>query len=231
MNTATGVIKTIMTNASGDYQAIDLQIGRYQVTAEHAGFNPLTSQEYKLEINQSERIDFKMTVAGSTQTVTVGVQAARIDTVTSTVGYSVTGAAITEMPLNGRDPLDLAELQPGVTNANNPGSVDDGTNHQSLAGGRSDSVGYLLDGGDNNNLLFNAVVFTPNPDAVEEFRILQSNYSAEYGRNGGGQISIVTKSGTNRLHGSLFDYARNEAFDANRFYKKRPNPTGKRCTA
>jgi len=224
MNTATGVIKTTMTNASGDYQAIDLQIGRYQVTAVHAGFNPLTSQEYKLEINQSERIDFKLTVAGSTQTVTVGVQAAQIDTVTSTVGYSVTGAAITEMPLNGRDPLDLAELQPGVTNANNPGSVNDGTNHQSIAGGRSDSVGYLLDGGVNNNLLFNAVVFTPNPDAVEEFRILQSDYSAEYGRNGGGQISIVTKSGTDRLHGSLFDYARNEAFDANRFYNKRANP-------
>jgi len=96
-----------------------------------------------------------------------------------------------------------------------------GTGSFNIAGGRSDSVTFLLDGGINNNLLNNGVVYQPNPDAVAEFRILESNYSAEYGRNGGGIISVVTKSGTNTLHGSAYDFGRNDAFNANSFFNKR----------
>ena len=88
----------------------------------------------------------------------------------------------------------------------------------SIAGGRSDSVTFLLDGGLNNNLLDNSVVFNPNPDTIAEFHILESNYSAEYGRNGGGVISVVTKSGTNQWHGSAFEFLRNDAFNANDYF-------------
>src|SRR5438128_3173512 len=88
----------------------------------------------------------------------------------------------------------------------------------SVAGQRTDSITYLLDGGLNNNLLDNSVVFNPNPDTIEEFRILTSNYTAEYGRNSGGIVSTVVKSGTNTLHGSLFEYLRNDAFNANTFF-------------
>ena len=91
-----------------------------------------------------------------------------------------------------------------------------------MGGGRTDSVTYLLDGGLNNDLVSNGVVYNPNPDSVAEFRILTSNYTAEYGRNGAGVISVVTKSGTNQFHGSAFEFVRNTDFDANAYFNKDP---------
>ena len=110
-------------------------------------------------------------------------------------GGTVTGEAIFELPLNGRNTLDLLATQPGVT-LTNPDSGAAG--NYSIGGGRTDSVTYLLDGGLNNDLLSNDVVVNPNPDAVAEFRVLESTYGAEYGRNAGGIVSIVSKSGTNQ---------------------------------
>src|SRR5207249_9366650 len=98
---------------------------------------------------------------------------------------------------------DLAKLQPGVTESDDDNT---GAGNFSIAGGRTDSVTFLLDGGLNNDLLDNGVVLNPNPDTIAEFRILTSNYTAEYGRNSGGIISVVTKSGTNEFHGSLFEF-------------------------
>jgi hypothetical protein len=109
-------------------------------------------------------------------------------------------------------------MQPGVTTGNNPGN--DSAGSVSIAGGRTDSVTFLLDGGNNTNLLGNSVLFNPNPDAVEEFRILENNYSAEYGRNGGGVITIVTKGGTNSYHGSLYEFNRNPSLEANDYFNK-----------
>src|SRR5208283_1307948 len=129
---------------------------------------------------------------------------------------TVDGNAIYELPLNGRNTLDLLATQPGATAKNSDASRQAGS--YSIGGMRSDSVTYLLDGGNNNHLINSDVVINPNPDAVAEFRVLESNYSAEYGRNGGGIVSVVTKSGTNSLHGTAFDYLRNEDFDANTFF-------------
>ena len=113
------------------------------------------------------------------------------------------GETIQRAPLDGRDVLDLAKLLPGVTETNDDSGA---AGNYSIAGGRSDSVTFLLDGALNNNLLDNSVVYNPNPDTIAEFRLLESNYSAEYGRNGGGVISVVTKSGTNAWHGSAFEF-------------------------
>src|SRR5436309_11310866 len=134
---------------------------------------------------------------------------------------SVTANQIQSMPLNGRNTLDLALLQPGVIPSIAGGNLNvcGGTSTCfSVAGGRQDSVTYLLDGGVNNNLLNNGVVLNPNPDMIEEFRILTSTYNAEYGRNGGGIVSVVTKSGTNEFHGTAYDYVRNDALNANSFF-------------
>src|SRR5262249_13955883 len=128
----------------------------------------------------------------------------------------VTSRPIVNLPLNGRNVLSLALLQPGVTETTGPGNF-------SIAGGRGDSITFLLDGGNNNNLLNNLVVFNPNPELVAEFRILSSNYTAEYGRNGGGIVSVVTKSGTNHIHGSAYDFLRNDALNANSFFNNRDN--------
>ena len=150
----------------------------------------------KLEINQSMKLDFRLEVGSTAETVQVEASGSGVETVNATLGATVTANQITNAPLNGRNAFDLALLMPGVI----PAVAGNGT--FSIAGGRGDSVTYLLDGGMNNNLLSNAPVLNPNPDAIEEFRVLTSNYTAEYGRSGGGIVSVVTKSGTNAFHGS-----------------------------
>ncbi len=145
-----------------------------------------------------------------------------------TLGASITSRPIVDLPLNGRNVLDLAILEPGVTPHNND---DTSAGTYNIAGSRSDSVTFVLDGGVDNNLLSNGVVYTPNPDAVQEFRILTSNYTAEYGRNAGGIVSVVTKSGSNTIHGSLFEFNRNDAYNAEAYFAKKndlPKDTLKR---
>jgi hypothetical protein len=216
-NTATQVSRKTKTANDGSYQILALPIGNYKVTAEHEGFRTVLSDQYKLLINQALRVDIRMEVGAATQTVEVGAAAAAVETVNPTLGQSVTGRTLTDMPLNGRDMLDLALLQPGVTESNDD---NEGAGKYSIAGGRTDSVTFLLDGGNNNDLIDNSNVLDPNPDAIAEFRILTSDYTSEYGRNGGGIISVVTKSGTNQIHGSGFEFLRNRVFDANDYFNK-----------
>jgi hypothetical protein len=214
-NTATQVVRTATADNEGHFQVLALPIGNYTLRAEHSGFRTVISAEQKLFINQALRIDVKMEVGSTTEKVDVGAEAAPVETVNATLGQSVTGRTLTNMPLNGRDMLDLALLQPGVTESNDDNG---GAGNYSIAGGRTDSVTFLLDGGLNNDLLDNSNLLDPNPDTVAEFRLLTSNYTAEYGRNGGGIISVVTKSGTNQLHGSVFEFFRNRVLDANDFF-------------
>ena len=216
-NLATGDVHQTATDKDGFFQVLSLPIGTYTVTVDHAGFRKQIFEKQALQINQSLRLDSKLEIGQQSETIEVREQAVSIETVNQTVGATVVGEAIKQAPLNGRNVLDLALLQPGVTETNGD-STAAGT--YSIAGGRSDSVTFLLDGGLNNNLLDNSVVFNPNPDTIAEFRILESNYSAEYGRNGGGVISVVTKSGTNEWHGSAFEFLRNEDFNANTFFNK-----------
>jgi outer membrane receptor protein involved in Fe transport len=214
-NTATQVVRTAAADSQGYFQVLALPIGNYKVKAEHAGFRTVVSAEQKLFINQALRIDIKMGVGTASETIDVGAEAAPVETVNPTLGQSITGRTLTNMPLNGRDMLDLALLQPGVTESNDDNG---GAGNYSIAGGRTDSVTFLLDGGLNNDLLDNSNLLDPNPDAVAEFRLLTSDYTAEYGRNGGGVISVVTKSGTNQIHGSLFEFFRNRVLDANDYF-------------
>jgi Carboxypeptidase regulatory-like domain len=214
-NTATRNVRTATTDREGYFHILALPIGNYKVAAEHTGFRTVISAEQKLLINQALRIDIKMEVGAENQTVEVGADAAPVETVNPTLGQSITGRTLINMPLNGRDTLNLALLQPGVTESDDD---DYGAGNYSIAGGRADSVTFLLDGGLNNDLANNGNVLDPNPDAVAEFRLLTSGYTAEYGRNGGGIISVVTKSGTNQIHGSLFEFLRNRVLDANDYF-------------
>jgi hypothetical protein len=214
-NTATQITREATTDHDGFYQVLALPIGSYKVTATRDGFRTVVSTEYKLLINQALRVDFKMQVGTASEKVEVGAEAAPVETVTATLGQSVTGRVLTNMPLNGRDTLDLGLLQPGVTESNDDNG---GAGNYSIAGGRTDSITYLLDGGLNNDLLDNSNLLDPNPDAIAEFRLLSSNYTAEYGRNGGGIISEVIKSGSNQIHGSVFEFFRNRVLDANDFF-------------
>jgi hypothetical protein len=216
-NVATDNLQQTTTDGDGFYQVLSLPIGTYAVTFEHAGFRKQVFDHQTLQIAQSLRIDARLDIGQQNETVEVKEQAANVETINQTVGATVQGEAIQQAPLNGRNVLNLALLQPGVTETNADSTA---AGNYSIAGGRTDSVTFLLDGGLNNNLLDNSVVFNPNPDTIAEFRILESNYSAEYGRNGGGVISVVTKSGTNQFHGSAFEFLRNDALNANSFFNK-----------
>jgi Carboxypeptidase regulatory-like domain/TonB-dependent Receptor Plug Domain/TonB dependent receptor len=237
-NVSTNVHWVVVSNEDGAYQVLDLPIGSYKVDVERQGFAKTVTDVQALEINQTLRIDIRMKVGSVSETVSVEAQAAQVETANPTLGSTVTGATIQNLPLNGRNTLDLALTQPGVVpiaddlgayGTSNGGS--NGLGGISIAGGRGDAVTYLLDGGINNRVTSNQVVFNPNPEAVEEFRLLENNYTAEYGRNGGGTISEVIKSGTNSLHGSLYDYVRNDAFNASTFFDNaqgNPRPILKR---
>lgn len=215
VNAASGLVVETATDQEGRYETRSLPIGTYTVSVEKDGFDRLLSAPLLLGINQSLRVDLRAKLGSVRNIVEVSDISAGVETVSAALGQSVISRQLINLPLNGRNALDLALLQPGVTQTN-PDSTASG--NFNISGGRSDSVTFLLDGGLNNNLLDNGVVLAPNPDTLAEFRILTSNYSAEYGRNAGGIITMVTKSGGNKPHGSAYDYLRNDAFNANTFF-------------
>jgi hypothetical protein len=214
-NTGTQIHNETTTDRDGYFQVLDLPIGTYRVVIEKAGFRKIAIEDQMLTINRALRLDTQMELGSTNEVVEVSSQMTTVETVSATLGQTMVGSSITALPLNGRNTYDLALLLPGVVEVN-PDSGAAG--NFGVAGGRSDSVTYLLDGGMNNNLLSNGVVFNPSPDTIAEFRILTSNYTAEYGRNAGGIVSAVTKSGTNQYHGGAFDFLRNDAFNANTFF-------------
>jgi hypothetical protein len=218
-NTGTRVSRETTSDSSGFYQVLSLPIGSYTVSATQKGFNPVTTTANSLEINQSLKIDIKLQVGANTETVTVESTPATVETINPTMGSTISEREIGNAPLNGRNALDLALLQPGVLPADNPGNGGAASANMafSISGGRNDSNTFILDGGANNDLLDNGVVYNPNPDSIQEFKVLTSNFGAEYGRNGGGIVTVVTKSGTNNFHGSAFEFNRNTAYNANDF--------------
>jgi outer membrane receptor protein involved in Fe transport len=219
-NVGTGVIRETTTDKDGFYRVLSLPIGDYIVAVEKQGFGKEITSPQKLEINQNLRMDMTLQVGSTSETVTIEGSAATVETVSPTMGHSLTRRPIVDLPLNGRNVLDLALLQPGVAPADNPGNggASSANTAFSVSGGRNDSSTFLLDGGLNNNLLTNGVVYNPNPDAIQEYKILTSNFEAEYGRSGGGIVTVVTKSGTNGFHGSGFEFNRNEAYNANNYF-------------
>ncbi len=215
-NTATALSQETTANASGylsDRKPADRSVSGDRRSTR---FRRVTiDSKTPLEINQTLRVDVQLQVGKVANAVSVESRPSQVETENSTIAETVTGQAIYELPLNGRNTLDLI----GRNRASTPTNPDSGAaGNYSIGGQRTDSVTYLLDGGMNNNLLDNTVVANPNPDAVAEFRLLESNYSAEYGRNAGGIVSVVTKSGTNQFHGTAYDYVRNNFFDANTFF-------------
>jgi hypothetical protein len=218
-NVGTGVVWRTTSDTQGEYKVPQLPIGNYTVTVKAAGFSQVKTVPQTLDINHSLLINVKLSIGGTTQTVEVTTTAPQVETQSPTVGTLVTGPPIQNLPLNGRNTLSLAITMPGVVPTPGAGNTA-GSGEFSIAGGQPDSVLYLLDGGINNSVSSNEVVFNPNPDTIAEFRVLENNYTAEFGKSAGGVISEETKSGTNAWHGSLFNYLRNTDFDANTFFNK-----------
>ena len=214
-NSQTNISRQTTAGGDGNYTFLLVPIGTYNVAAEAKGFRKSVQRGIVLDINQNARQDIVLEVGVATETVEISASVSQVDTVTATLGKVETERRILDLPLVGRDTLQLGLLQAGVF-ALDP---DDGSgNPFSVSGQRSESMTFLLDGADNNDFLGNNIVISPNPDAVEEFKIITNNYEAEYGRTSGGVINQVIKSGTNGLHGSGFEFLRNDALNARDFF-------------
>jgi len=215
-NTQTGIARTTRTGADGGYSFALVPVGSYQLTVERTGFRKYVQQGIVLQVNQQAKQDITLEVGTTHEVVEVQENVTQVDTVTATLGSVETQKRIVDLPLVERDTFQLGLLQAGVF-APDP---DDGSgNPFSVSGQRSESLTFLLDGVDNTDFLGNNVVVDPNPDAVEEFKILTNNYQAEYGRTSGGIVNQVLKSGTNSLHGNLFEFFRNDDLNARNYFQ------------
>ncbi len=223
-NQATNVTQTTKTDGEGDYLFALVDAGVYRLTVEHTGFKKNVQSNITLEVNQNARLDVALEVGQVTETIEVSAAVPQIDTSGAVLGKVEDTRRIQDLPLVDRDTLQLGLLQAGVF-APDP---DDGSgNPFSVSGQRSESLTFLLDGADNTDFLSNNIVASPNPDAVQEFKILTNNYDAEFGRSSGGIVNQIVKSGTNQVHGTAFEFLRNDALNARDFFLTQ-RPTFKR---
>jgi hypothetical protein len=218
VNAGTNLSRTAQTNAEGAYRFDFMPIGEYSVEVSANGFKKSVEKGIVLQINVAARADASLDVGTISEEVSVTGSAPLVDTSNAQIGRTVENTEITTLPIVNRNVYTLLSLTPGVTsNANSIvlGYPEQRTNINGGADGGAGSVNYYLDGGTNMTGLRNTGNIAPNPDAVEEFRVVTNSYSAEYGRFAGGVINIITKSGTNQFHGSIFEFWRNNDLNAN----------------
>lgn len=220
VNTATNVSRQATTNASGEYNLLEVPVGSYEIDVNQPGFKKFVRKDITVDLNAVVSVDIALTVGGSTETVEVTGEPPVIDTTTTQLGAVVNSRDVTELPLNARDTYQLLQLQPGVQSqlgndmfygSDKPGVV-------TVNGGRGRSNNYSVNGGDGNDLFANLPAVQPSPDTIEEFRVITNSFDAEYGRNSGAVVNVVTKSGTNDFHGSVFEFFRNKDLNAKGFY-------------
>src|ERR1022692_4680135 len=216
-NLGTNLTRTAQTNAEGQYHLEFLPIGSYSVEVTATGFKKFVQKGITLDVNVNARVDAPLDVGTVTEEVDVTASAPLVNTDNSQIGRTVENSEITTLPLVGRNVYSLLNLTPGVESTGNSivlGYPEQRTMINGGVDGGTGSVNYYLDGGTNMTGLRNTGNIAPNPDAVEEFRVVTNSYSAEYGRFAGGVINILTKSGTNQYHGSLFEFFRNNDLNA-----------------
>jgi hypothetical protein len=229
-NTGTGLRVPARTNESGSYRIRLLPPGSYSIAVQKEGFKPVVQPDIVLVVDQVARIDFTLQVGAVTEAVEVSASAVLLESESANVGQVVTSRTVEEMPLNGRDPMFLITLTPGVTTgssfgASRPGDQNSGRNwfktDFSVGGGRNFEQEVLLDGAPNTSSDRNYGLYIPPVDSTQEFKVLTNPYSAEYGRTGGGLVSMITKSGSNEYHGVAYEFTRNSALDSNQFFNNR----------
>jgi hypothetical protein len=211
-HTQTGAVRQAVANENGDFVFVQLPVGDYSLRAQATGFKEFVQTGILLQVSENRRTDISLEVGQVSERIEVTAQAASVETRTGTIGEVIDSRRIADLPLNGRNPVQLQLLVPG---AGRRGGREQQQNETvSINGSAFRGNNYALDGGDNHDPFFNTPAPFPNPDALQEFSIETNGYGAEKGRNAGAFISAVTKSGTNELHGTLFEYLRNEKLNA-----------------
>ena len=223
---STGVARSAASGESGSYTFNALATGKYTITAKAPGFALSTINNLVLELEERREVNFTLTTESQAAVTTVSASALELERDSSTLGQTIHEQQVAQLPLNGRNFVQLATLAPGVTTGNgaffsNRGASEvaiRGTVSLSAQGMRENSNDWLLDGIDNNELSSGAISIQPSIDSIQEFKVLTYNYSAQYGSRGGTTIIVNTKSGTNDLHGSAFEFFRNDHLDARNFF-------------
>ena len=221
-NEATGVSRDALSNDSGDYGFPDLPVGTYTLSFELTGFKKELRHKITLDVNQVITLNMAMQIGGTQEVIDVTSEAPLVDTTSTQLGAVVNNRSVNELPLNARDTYQFLQLQPGVQSQLGSsggtfyGSTDAGA--VSVNGGRSRSNNFSVNGGDANDQFVNLPTIQPTPDAIDEFRVISNTFDAEYGRNSGAVVNVVTKSGTNQWHGDVYEYFRNTVLNAQGFF-------------
>ncbi len=231
-NTATGQVRNTVTGPDGYYSVLLLQPGPYEVKTTLSGFKPVVRQGIHVSVGDTSKVDVKLTVGGLEESVTVTGESPLVETSHATLGITIDQQKVVELPLNGRNFTQLGTLIPGVVAPPSglsgsagdatPGGFGAATSGFSVNGMRNQSNNFLLDGTSNNDTFNTGFVMRPPPDAIQEFKIQTHSYSAEFGRNSGSVVNVVTKSGTNVFHGAGWEFNRNGGVQARNFFAAPP---------
>ncbi|HVD93693.1 MAG TPA: TonB-dependent receptor [Vicinamibacterales bacterium] len=227
-NAATGQVRNSVTASDGFYTLPLLQPGSYNVKATLSGFKPIVRTGMDVSVGDTTRVDIKLTVGGLEESVTVSGEAPLVETSHSTLGITIDQQKVVELPLNGRNFTQLGTLIPGVVappgglggqaGDATPGGFGAVTAGFNVNGMRNQSNNFLLDGASNNDTFNTGFVMRPPPDAIQEFKIQTHSYNAEFGRNAGSVVNVVTKAGTNALHGAAWEFNRDDTLQARNFF-------------
>lgn len=230
-STASSIERTTQTNSTGAYEVPALPPGTYNVQIQMAGFETQLAKGVELEVSNNAVQNFGLKVANTTEVVTVEGTAPVIEATTMTVGQTINQRTVQDIPLNGRHFVDLALLIPGTVTPPQNGFLTaplrgQGSFAFNSAGAREDAINFMINGINLSDMVQNQVTFQPTINTISEFKIDNSTYSAEYGRNSGSIVNIATRSGTNDYHGEVYDYLRNEFFDARNAFNRVTTSTG-----
>lgn len=217
---AKGTQRDTVTDANGEYIFLEVSVGSYQVQTDQTGFKKYVHKGIVVNLNQVVTVDIQLQVGGTTQVVEVTGAPPLVDTTSTQLGAVVNERAISELPLAQRDTYQLLQLQPGVQSQLGVDGVygSDRAGVVSVNGGRGRDNNFTVNGGDGNDQFANLPAIQPSPDSIAEFRVLTNTFDAEYGRNSGAVINVVTKSGTNEFHGNVYEFFRNQGLNAKGFF-------------
>lgn len=227
-NRATNVSTDVQSNDAGVYNLLFLPIGEYTVSVSASGFKKSSLGPFKLEGNQTARVDVKLEVGDTTQVVEVKDVAPILQTETTQTGDTINTTQLTSLPLKGRNFVSLTLLVPGAISPNPEGMTSRLGARPYVNGNREQTNNFMLDGVDVNDSIDNRVGYSPNVDALEEVKVLTGNAAADYGNAGGAAVMMSLKSGTNQFHGNVFEFLQNDKLNANGFFRNRNASTAKR---
>jgi hypothetical protein len=234
INEGTHATREVQSGASGEYIFIEVPIGSYEIDLTIQGFKKYVHKGVGLDLNQVLTVDINLQLGGSTEVVEVTGAPPVVDTTSTQLGAVVNERSSTQLPLNQRDVYQLLQLQPGVQSqlGNDLFFGSDKAGVVTVNGGRGRANNYSVNGGDGNDLFVNGPAIEPSPDSIEAFRAITNNFDAEYGHNSGAVVNVVTKSGTNDLHGSFYEFFRNDVLNARAFtFSPAPNPDSSRTSS